>query len=358
MALADLGWTDRHAAAFAPHAAEGLLPARVAVAYGATFRVYLEGEETLADVAGRMRHAARNRRDLPAVGDWVAVRWPARRERATIQAILPRTSVFSRKVAGEETVEQIVAANVDTAFLLAGLDNDFNLRRLERYLAMTRESGARPVVILNKADLAGGDVDARVRDVESIAAGVPVHAVSSKLGDGLEVLQPYLGPGQTVALLGSSGVGKSTLINRLLGSERQRTREVRGKDQRGRHTTTHRELVLLPGGALLVDTPGMRELQLWAAEEGIEETFDDVAVLAGECFFSDCRHDAEPRCAVKQAVAEGRLAADRHESYLKLQGELQLLTDRQDALAMQQSKQHDKIAHRAYRKHPKSKGAK
>jgi ribosome biogenesis GTPase / thiamine phosphate phosphatase len=359
MTLTELGWTDRQQDAFAPHAAAGLRPARVAIAYGATFRVYLEHDETLADVAGRLRHNARSRRDLPAVGDWVAIRWPSsRRERATIQAILPRASLFSRKVAGAETVEQIVAANVDTAFLVAGLDNEFNLRRLERYLAMTWESGARPVIVLNKTDLAGEAVHDRVREVEGIARGVPVHALSSKRGEGVEALQPYLGPGQTVALLGSSGVGKSTLINRLLGAERQRTREVREKDHRGRHTTTHRELVPLPGGALLIDTPGMRELQLWSSDEGMQETFDDITTLAPGCFFANCRHDSEPRCAVKQAVADGQLPADRLESYLKLERELDHLSDRQDALALQESKRKNKVIHRAARKFFKDKGAK
>ena len=351
MTLAEFGWTDRERALFEPYRAEGLQPARVAVAYGATFRVYLEDDETLADVPGRMRHEAQSRRDLPAVGDWVAVRWPAREERATIQHILPRTSLFSRKVAGQETVEQILAANVDVAFLVAGLDRDFSIRRLERYLSMTWESGAKPVIILNKADLAD-DIEVCLAEVRGIAGSVPVHVISSKLGSGLDDLSPYLGLGRTVALLGSSGVGKSTLINRLLGRERQATRDVREKDSRGRHTTTHRELVPLPGGALLIDTPGMRELQLWSADEGVQETFDDVAALAVDCYFRDCRHDSEPRCAVKAAVDDGRLAPDRLESYRKIQDELRHLATRQDALAQQTEKKQNRMIHRAMRKMP------
>jgi ribosome biogenesis GTPase len=357
MTLEELGWTDREAAAFAPYEAEGLRPARVALPYGATFRVYLADAETLADVSGRLRHEARSRRDLPAVGDWVAVRWTVPTDRATIHAILPRRSLFSRKVAGETTVEQIVAANVDTAFLVAGLDHDFNLRRLERYLAMAWTSGAQPVVLLNKADLAD-DLEAQRADVAAISPGVPIHVISSRFGSGLEELEPYLQPGRTIALLGSSGVGKSTLINRLLGEDRQRTREVRASDQRGRHTTTHRELVRLPGGAMLIDTPGMRELQLWDADTGVQETFDDITALAPECHFADCRHDTEPRCAVKAAVADGRIPAERLENYIKLQRELAHLAGRQDALAQQAAKQVARAGAKALRKRVQDKGRK
>ena len=355
MTLQSLGWSSREADLFRALNDPDLQPARVAVAYGATFRVYVEEGETLADVTGRLRHAAQGRRDLPAVGDWVAVRWtpPAR---ATIQAVLPRKSLFSRKAAGEGTTEQILAANVDVAFLVSGLDHDFNPRRIERYLAMTRASGAAPVVVLNKMDVAP-DLESQCRDVQAIAGGAPVCAISSKLDRGLEALEPYLQPGRTVALLGSSGVGKSTIINRLLGEERQRTAEVRASDQRGRHTTTYRELVPLPGGALLIDTPGIRELQLWDTSEGVEETFVDISVLAAGCRFTDCRHDAEPRCAVKAAVAEGRLPPDRLAAYHKLQAELAALASRKDALAQQATKKKWRAIHRAVRRMPPKGGS-
>ena len=356
MTLTGLGWTPALTDAFAPHAADGLVPARVAVAYGATFRVLTEEGDQLADVSGRLRHEARGRRDLPAVGDWVALK-PSTLPggRATIQAILPRTSLFSRKAAGDETVEQVLATNVDTAFLVTGLDHDFSLRRLERYLAMTWESGAAPVVLLNKADIAPA-LDRQVDEVRAIALGVPVHAISARQDRGLEALAPYLQPGRTVVVLGSSGVGKSTIINRLLGEDRLKTAEVRASDQRGRHTTTHRELVVLPGGALLIDTPGMRELQLWSADAGMDEAFDDIATIARDCHFADCRHETEPRCAVKAAVEAGTLPAGRLESYRKLQGELQSLAARQETLAQQAKKKSDRVQAKALRKHLETKG--
>jgi ribosome biogenesis GTPase len=220
---------------------------------------------------------------------------------------------------------------------------------------VTWSSGAKPVIVLNKADVAP-DLDAQQDEVRAIAIGVPIHAISAKAQHGLDALAPYLQPGQTIALLGSSGVGKSTIINRLLGTERQRTKEVRASDQRGRHTTTHRELVPLPGGALLIDTPGMRELQLWSADEGLQETFDDIEARAADCFFKDCGHDSEPRCAVKAAVAEGTIPEERLQSYLKLQREQRQLAARQDALAQQAIKRQARAGAKALQKRIQEKG--
>ncbi|MBA3331525.1 MAG: ribosome small subunit-dependent GTPase A [Actinobacteria bacterium] len=323
-----MGWSPFFEDAFEPYAAAGLIPARITAQHrGAAVLVTADGE-LRADVAGRLSHEAESG-EMPAVGDWVAVR-PREEGRATIHAVLPRRTKFSRKEALSRTAEQVVAANIDTVFLVSGLGPDLSARRLERYLTMAWESGAEPVIVLTKIDLVD-DVAASVAEIESIAFGVPVHAVNGITGEGLEQLAPYLAHGRTVALLGSSGVGKSTLVNRLYGQEILATRAVRESDGTGRHTTTHRELVLLPQGGLLLDTPGMRELQLWEAEGGLEGAFADITALAATCRFSDCAHRHEPGCAVLAALEQGELAPERLESYRKLQRELLALEARQDA---------------------------
>jgi ribosome biogenesis GTPase len=348
--LNDLGWDDTWAGAFAPYAADGLIPARVAIEFNYIYRLYAESGELQAQHAGRMRHEALSREQLSAVGDWVAARPTAGEATATIEAILPRRSKFSRKVAGELTEEQIVAANIDTVFLVMGLDGDYNPRRLERYLLLAYESGARPVVILNKADVAhhlAEDMD----EIGGIAVGVPVHAISARQRDGVEIIETYLGPGRTGALLGSSGVGKSTLVNAIIGEEMLKTREVRAHDSRGRHTTRHRHLILLPNQTgLLVDTPGMRELQLWSHSEGARETFEDIDELAAGCHFTNCRHREEPRCAVKAAVEEGTLAPERLAGYLKLQEELQSLESRKQVREQIDDKRRSKSASQSLKK--------
>jgi ribosome biogenesis GTPase / thiamine phosphate phosphatase len=309
--LKALGWSPFFAEAFEPYEPEGLIPGRVAV------------QERGAVVLFTTRGTVQARGHAVA-GDWVAFD----EERGAVRAVLPRRTRFSRKEPWL-TEEQVVAANVDTVFLVTDCGRDFKPRRLERYLTATWDSGADPVIVLTKSDLAD-DISETVAEAEAVAFGVPVHAVSSVTGEGLEALDPELVPGRTVVLLGSSGVGKSTLANRLLGQELLATGDLR-RDGRGRHTTTHRELVRLPGGALLLDTPGMRELQLWADESALEETFADVAELAGRCRFSDCAHGSEPGCAVRAALADGTLPQIRWESYRKLQRELRALAVKQDA---------------------------
>jgi ribosome biogenesis GTPase len=339
--LGELGWDEQWAALFARETTGDTIPARVAIEFNHIYRVLTADGELQAQIAGRLRHQAAGRHELAAVGDWVVVRREPSGNTGTIEAILPRRTKFSRKVAGELTEEQVVAANIDSVFLVMGLDRDFNLRRLERYLLTSYESGARPVVILSKADLAV-DLASRIEEARAVAPGIPVHATTAvrrELPNGeltepdVAVVEQYLGVGRTGALLGSSGAGKSTLINALLGTPVLKTAAVRASDSRGRHTTRHRQLLVLPGRGILIDTPGMRELQLWDVSDAARDSFEDIAALAEACHFTDCRHKDEPRCAVKAAVERGELSAERLTAYVKLQDELRALDARRNIRA-------------------------
>jgi ribosome biogenesis GTPase len=340
------------------------MPGRITIEFNHIYRVVTADGELQAQLSGRLRHQAAGRHELPATGDWVAVRRTLKEQTGTIEAILPRRSKFSRKAAGELTEEQVVAANIDTVFLVMGLDRDYNIRRLERYLLMSYESGAHPVVLLSKADLVP-DVAARIAEVSAVAPGVPVHAtiaVRRAIEEGrmvepdVAVVEQYLGFGRTGTLLGSSGAGKSTLINALLGEPVLKTGAVRASDQRGRHTTRHRQLIVLPGRGLLIDTPGMRELQLWDVTESAKDTFEDIEALGASCHFTDCRHKDEPRCAVKAAVAAGDLPEDRLASYNKLQDEMRELESKRDARALIEEKRRGKVMGKALKQLYKQRG--
>jgi ribosome biogenesis GTPase len=347
--LRDLGWDDALRHQFEPWAAKPhVQPGRVFIEFNYIFRVYIHGGEIEAVLAGRLKHDAASRGELPAVGDWVVVRTRTADERGSIVAVLPRRSRFSRRMAGNVTGEQVVAANVNVIFIVMGLDHDYSPRRLERYLLLSHESGAAPVVLLTKPDV-GDDVAARIAESQAIAQAVPVHVLNPKAGEGTEPVLHYLTRGRTGALLGSSGVGKTTLINRLLGSDARRTRDVRTADSKGRHTTTNRELVVLPNGGLLIDTPGMRELQLWDVGSAVRETFDDIDALAPSCHFTDCAHRDEPRCAVKAAVENGSLAPERLDSYLRLQAELAYLERQQDERGQIEERRRGRIGAKAVR---------
>ena len=353
--LTTVGWDAEWAAAFAPHAAAGLTPGRVAIEFNHLFRVLTAEGEITAQHAGRLLHEATGRHMLAAVGDWVALDVRRNERSGTIETILPRRSQFSRKVAGDVTAEQVVAANIDVAFLVMGLDHDYNVRRLERYLLLASESGATPAVLLTKADLVE-DVPSRVAEVKAAAPGVGVYALDAPSGVGLAPVAALLAPGRTATLLGSSGAGKSTIINALAGAEVMKTQAVRAHDSRGRHTTRHRQLITLPGLGVVIDTPGMRELQLWDVSRTMRDTFEDVESLAPLCHFTNCQHRDEPRCAVTEAVAAGRLAPDRLESYRKLQGELRALDARKDERAQIDEKRRGKVQSKALKQMQKDRG--
>jgi len=319
-ALEELGWDADWQSSLGQLEDDDLVPARIAAQHRGAYLVWSADGERRARAAGRLFYAHEVGAPIPAVGDWVGLR------ETTITSILPRRSAFIRKRAGLGSDEQVLAANVDAAFLLAGLDDDFSLRRLERYITTAWDSGAEPIVVLTKADLCS-DVGEAVLEVERVAIGVPVYPVSNVTGIGVEALEPHLRAGRTVVLLGSSGVGKSTLLNRLAGTELMRTAAV-AADGTGRHTTTHRELVQLPSGALAIDTPGLRELQFW--EGDLSAAFEDIELLAADCRFRDCAHAREPGCAVMSAVDQGRLELDRLRSWRKLQRELEAIAARTD----------------------------
>lgn len=324
------GWTRTLRDAFAPHAEAGFVAARVVSEHRGAWRVRTDDDEVEAKVPGRMWRGSRL--DLPAVGDWVAVKLGKGRK-PLIQAVLPRTSVFVRKVAGLEDKEQVIAANIDHVLVMMGLGDDFNIRRLERYLAATLDSGARPVVLLNKLDL-NPDSDAQEVEARVAAGDHPVLRICAKDPVTVDRLAPFCEPGTTICLVGSSGVGKSTLTNLLLAEQVQATAAVRERDAKGRHTTTHRELFVLPGGALLIDTPGMREMSLWAAEGGLDEAFGEIVDAARSCRYRDCLHgDDEDGCGVWAAVEDGEVRADRARAYRKLRLELAEQQTRRDLAA-------------------------
>ncbi|MGO1076174.1 ribosome small subunit-dependent GTPase A [Inquilinus sp. CA228] len=326
------GWSQALQQDFHPHAARGLSPARVTVQQRGAYRLVTPAGEMTGQLSGRFAHEALEG-DYPVAGDWVAAALRPDEGSATIHQLLPRRSAFTRKAAGPgRPTGQVVAANVEVAFLVTSLNAELNARRIERYLATAWESGASPVVVLTKADLCA-DRDGPLAEIEAVALGVPVHVVSAVTGEGVDGLRDSFAPGQTAVLLGSSGVGKSSLVNALAGTELMATGGIREDDARGRHTTTHRELVLLPNGRLVLDTPGMRELGLWDAEGGVAATFADIEALAAACRFADCRHEAEPGCAVRAALEDGSLDPERWRSWGKLQRELAHLDRKEDPLA-------------------------
>lgn len=350
MDLYQWGWNPEWNFAFEPFRAAGRFPARVLQVHRDSCVVASEQGEGTAVVTGKLRGAAESQVDYPAVGDWVAASQTDDRGLYVVHAIIPRKSSFSRKTPGVVTDAQVIAANVDVLFLVTGLDRDFNLRRVERYLTLAWESGAKPVVVLSKADVCA-DVAVAIAEVETVAIGVDVVAISAIEGVGLDTLRAFVLQGRTIALVGSSGVGKSTLINALLGEEHFKTGSVRQDDGRGRHITSHRELVQLPGGGLIIDSPGMRELQLWAGDGALERSFEDIALLAAGCRFRDCSHADEPGCAVRDAVESGALDSHRLDAFFKLQRELHYLERKKDGRLQAHERAKWKQIHKEIRAH-------
>lgn len=354
MSFEFLGWSSQLETAFHDYALQGLVPARIALQHRQAYEVLSPEGSFFAECTGRLLHFASSTADLPAVGDWVALRPRPTPEggferQADIHAVLPRRTQLSRRAAGDRSEEQVLAANVDTVFLVTGLDQNFNLRRIERYLAVARTGRVSPVLLLNKADLHPEPRRAQA-EVQALAPDVPVLLLKAREGEGLAALQPWLRPGHTVALLGSSGVGKSTLINQVLGTERQAVGALSEAVNKGRHTTSHRELVPLPGGALIIDTPGLRELQFWDLDgAALEDSFADIAAFAGRCRFHDCSHQSEPGCAVLAALEAGELSVDRWASFTKLKREQAYAARRVDPVLARRERDRWKKIHQGMR---------
>ena len=324
--LAELGWNDTSEAAFAPQRAAGLEPARVAIQDKHHYVVLRAAGGVVARISGKLQHEANSRGEMPKVGDWVGIARPSGEDKAIIHSILPRRTKLSRKIPGRGTTEQVLVTNVDMAFVVQALDKTFNRRLLERFLLMVLEGGIQPAVVLNKADLCT-DPDAAVAEAKQCAVAAPIVAVSALTGKGVCELRRLLQPGTTAVFIGTSGVGKSSLINALYGDEVQATAEVREQDQKGRHTTTWREMIALPSGGLVIDTPGMREFHLWMAGDGIHEAFPDIEQLSWQCRFRNCTHTTEKYCAVLAGMAGGTVPKDRYDGFIKLRRELEFLAE-------------------------------
>lgn len=352
--LIKLGWNDFFAGHLSSLKSAGFEIGRVALENRHQYLLYTKSGEVTGETTGRLLHNAESSADLPKVGDWVTFTISPEEEKAIIHEVFPRKSIFSRKVVGRKVEEQVVATNVDTVFIVQALDNDFSLRRLERYLIMIHAGNATPVIVLNKTDLCE-DLEEKLDEVRKVVGNTPIISISAKTGLGLAELKSFIHEGLTYAFTGSSGVGKSTLLNRLFSQEIQKTLDVRESDSRGRHTTTTRKMFILPQGGLLIDTPGMREIQLWYGEEGLSDTFSDFNELSTTCHFSNCTHTKEIKCSVLQALAQGEILAERYESFIKLRKESEALAAKQSVSKYIERKQEHKRSQKTSNKNKRNK---
>lgn len=335
--LSRLGWDNFFEKEFEKISVADLLPGRVLRVNKSNYLIQTSTGEFSAEVSGKFHFNADGPSDFPAVGDWIAMQIIEDEKKGIIEHLIVRKNSFSRKVAGAKTDEQVIASNIDYVFIISSLNQDINLRRIERYVTLSRECKLNPVIILSKSDQCDA-IEEIVREVSSVCGNIAVHAISALKDIGIEELQKYFEGNKTVAVVGSSGVGKSTLINRLMNSDSMEVRETSSYKDKGRHTTSHRELLILPEGGMIIDTPGMRELQLWEGSEGVSETFADIEKYLGQCKFSDCKHESEPGCAIRKAMDAGELDEDRYRSYQKLQREINWFENRKDKKAMMEQK--------------------
>lgn len=338
--LSDYGWNKSWQQKWTDQPMKGMTPARVIADFGTSLKIVTPHVCT-AELSGKLAHYSHSE-SIPKVGDWVVVH-QSDNQHTVIEDILPRRSEIARKAAGSRTVKQVIAANIDIAFVLLSLDNDFNIKRLQRFLYQLSVSKIKPVIVLNKAD----KTENLLSYTEQLATlELPIIVTTATEGKGIDKILSFISPGETAILLGSSGVGKSTITNRLLGRESQTTQSVRASDSKGKHTTVHRELFILPGGGLLIDTPGIRELQLWGSEDDLDENFDDVINLISRCHYSTCQHGSEKRCAIRDALTRGTLSAGHYENYLKLKAELSGLKEKRAVRAQHDNKKSKKSIRR------------
>nr|WP_299453856.1 ribosome small subunit-dependent GTPase A [uncultured Microscilla sp.] len=347
--LEQLGWNNHFMQHFTNSEAQGFEAGRVAIENKNNYTIFSSQGELKGEISGRLQYTAHSEADLPKVGDWVSMQ--VFDQQAIIHGVLPRSTVFTRNAAGKRNQAQVIAANIDDLLIVQSADQNYNLRRLERYLVMAAEGGIAPVVVLSKVDLAT-DWQQKMEELQSFDADLPVVPVSNTSAIGYKALSQWIKPGKTLAVVGSSGVGKSTLINHLLGTSQQATQTVRDKDDKGKHTTTRREMFITQNGSILIDTPGMRELQLWESKQGIGQVFTDIEALAQDCHFGDCSHTNEIKCAVLAALDSGELSEERYQSYLKLQKEADYLESSADFLRKKDARM--KMIQKAYRQHKKN----